>query len=261
MGSDFLMSSDFLGVPDVDVWLFVGLAAASFLTTFWGIVTGAAGGLLLLAVLATVFPPVVLVPLHTVVQLGGNIGRIILMRNYVMTTILWPFLAGSVVGGIAGAQIFVSLPTGVLQGFIACFILFALWLPKVGQFGPERGRFALIGFLSTFLGVFVSATGTLVTPFVASTCPDRRNYVATFGAVMAIVHTSKVVAFAMVGVAISAYIPLIIAMIGTTVLATLAGRKALDHVPEKLFRIALKVILTLLAVRLLCVAASEANLF
>ena len=255
------MGSDFLGVPDVNLWLFVGLAAASFLTTFCGIVTGAAGGLLLLAILATVFPPVVLVPLHTLVQLGSNIGRIILMRDHVMTTILWPFLIGSVIGAIAGAQIFVTLSTGLLQGFIACFILFALWLPRVGQFGPERGRFALIGFLSTFLGVFVSATGSLVTPFIASTSPDRRNYVATFGAVMAIVHTSKVVAFTMVGIAMSAYAPLIIAMIGTTVVATLLGRKVLDHVPEKLFRMTLKIILTLLAVRLLWVAASESNLF
>ncbi|MEE8083616.1 MAG: TSUP family transporter [Alphaproteobacteria bacterium] len=255
------MGSEFLGVPDVGVWLFAGLAAASFITTFCGVVTGAAGGLLLLAILATIFPPVVLIPLHTLVQLGSNVGRIALMRGHILTPILLPFAIGSIIGGIAGAQLFVTLPAGLLQGIIATFILFALWLPKVGQFGPERGRFALLGFASTFLGVFVSATGSLVTPFLASATPDRRNYVATFGAAMAIVHTSKVMAFALAGVAIGAYLPLIAAMIGTTFLATWLGRMTLDRVPERLFRIALRTILTLLALRLLWVAARSAEIF
>lgn len=255
------MESGFLGVPGVDVWLFAGLAAASFVTTFWGVTTGAAGGLLLLAVLATVFPPVVIIPLHTLVQLGGNLGRIVLMRRHILTPILLPFTVGSVVGGIAGAQIFVTLPAGLLQGIIALFILFALWLPKVGQFGPTRGRFAVLGFAATFLGVFVSATGTLVTPFVASSSPDRRNYVATFGAIMTIVHLSKAMAFGLAGVVIGAYLPLIAAMIATTFVGTWLGRKMLDRVPERVFRALLKAILTLLALRLLWVAARSAEIF
>ncbi len=255
------MEVDFLGVPDVGIWLFAGLCAASFITTFFGVATGAAGGLLLLAILATVFPPVILIPLHTLVQLGGNIGRIAMMRHQILTSILWPFTIGSIIGGFAGAQLFVTLSAGLLQGIIATFILFALWIPKVGTFGPERGRFAILGFASTFLGVFVSATGTMVTPFMAHATPDRRNYVATFGAVMAIVHTSKVVAFGLVGVAIGAYLPLIAGMIGTTFLATWLGRMVLDRVPERLFRFVLKGILTVLALRLLWIAASEAKLF
>lgn len=255
------MESEFLGMPGVDVWVFVGLAAASFLTTFLGMVTGAAGGLLLLAILAYVFPPVVLVPLHTAVQLGGNIGRVMMMHEYVLRPILLPFVVGSIIGGIAGAQIFVSLPSRLLQGIIASFILFALWVPKVGSFGPERGRFAMVGFLSTFIGVFVSATGTLVAPFLNSASPDRRNYVATFGAVMAIAHTAKMLAFMLAGVAIGVYLPLIAAMIGTMVLATWLGRKVLDKVPEKQFRVVLKIILSLLALRLLWVAADAGNWF
>ena len=40
---------DFLGVPDVGLWLTVGLVFAAAVTTFLGTVTGTAGGLLLLA--------------------------------------------------------------------------------------------------------------------------------------------------------------------------------------------------------------------
>ncbi len=57
------------------------------------------------------------------------------------------------------------------------------------------------------------------------------------------------------------YAPLILSMIATTVVATWIGRKLLDRVPEKLFRMILKVILTLLALRLMWVALSESGLF
>lgn len=248
-----------MGVPGVDPWLFAALAAGSFFTHFFGMVTGAAGGLMLLAILATVFPPVVVIPLHTLVQLASNVGRVAIMWSYIIRDLLLPFLAGSAVGAMAGAQIFVSLPTGLLQGIIACFILLAMWLPRIAQAGSARGRFAVVGFAATFLGVFVSATGQLVGPFVHHATPDRRNYVATFGAMMAIMHTAKAAAFLTLGISLGAYAPLIVALIAAGVLATWAGRLALDHVPERLFRTMFRVILTVLALRLLWVAAREAG--
>ena len=57
-------------------------------------------------------------------------------------------------------------------------------MPNLGRFGAERGRFAFLGFGTTFLGVFVSATGTLLAPFVASHAPNRYNHAATLGALM-----------------------------------------------------------------------------
>ena len=39
---------DFLGTPDVGMWLFLGLTFASFATSFIGVFTGTAGGLMLL---------------------------------------------------------------------------------------------------------------------------------------------------------------------------------------------------------------------
>src|SRR5690242_6820140 len=85
------MGPGFLGVPGVDGWLFAALTVGSFLTHFVGMVTGAAGGLLLLAVLATVFPPVIVVPMHTLVQLATNIGRVAIMWRYVVPDVLLPF--------------------------------------------------------------------------------------------------------------------------------------------------------------------------
>lgn len=255
------MAQGFLGVPDVDLWLFVGLTAASFFTHFFGMVTGAAGGLLLLATLASFFPPVIVVPMHTIIQLATNIGRVMIMWRLVLRHLLLPFLIGSAIGAFAGAQIFVSLPSGILQGIIACFILISMWLPRFAQLGQAQGRFAVIGCAATFLGVFVSATGTMVGPFVHHASPDRRNYVATFGALMVIMHSTKLLAFISVGIALHAYAPLIVALIASGIFATWVGRQVLDKVPEKIFRVVFRVILTLLAIRLLFVAGRQMGLF
>lgn len=251
----------FLGVPDVSAWVFSGLALAAFATTFLGSITGTAGGLVLLAIMAMIFPPAILVPVHTVVQLGAASSRAAIMWRYVLRGTLFPFLVGAALGAAAGAQIFVSLPIGVLQGTIGGFILLLAWLPRFALVGGERRRFAAVGFGSTFLGMFVSATGTLVAPFVASASPDRRNHAATLGALMTIAHIMKLVAFGMLGVAVTAYTPLIAAMIGTAALGNWAGAKALNHVPERLFRIVFQVLLTGLALRLLWSGAAESGIF
>jgi uncharacterized membrane protein YfcA len=249
------MEAHFLGVPDVNGWIFAGLMVASMCTSFCGVAVGAAGGLVLLAILAMVFPPGVLIPVHTVVMLGSNVSRLFIMWRWILRDTLLPFLVGAVIGAAAGARIFVSLPTPVLQGILGGFILLIVWMPKMSEVGGLRRRFAVLGFGATFLGMFVSATGAFLAPFVAGAAPDRRNYAATFAALMLLVHGTKLAAFGLLGVAIGAYLPLLAAMVATSAIGNWLGRIALEKTPENVFRLAFKVILSLLAIRLLWVAA------
>ena len=126
--------------------------------------------------------------------------------------------------------------------------------------GAERLRFGFLGFAATFLGMFVSATGTMLSPFVASAAPDRRNYVATFAALMALVHVVKLIAFGLLGVAFGAYIPLIALMIVSAALGNWIGARVLERISEKRFRIVFQILLSLLALRLLWGAARESGL-
>ena len=127
-------------MPDVTPVVFFGLPIASFVTAFLGVSTGAAGGLLLLAIMATVLPPAVLIPMHTVVQLGSNVSRTFIMWRYVMAGTLLPFIAGAVVGAVAGAKIFIALPITLLQGILGIFILLVTWMPRLGRFGSDWTR-------------------------------------------------------------------------------------------------------------------------
>ena len=254
------MDAPFLGMPGVDGWLVLGLSAASFITTFLSVAMAVGGGLMLLAILAIFFPPAILIPIHTLVQLGVGTSRIFLMWRYILRDTVLPFTIGAALGAAAGAQIFITLPAALLYGFLAIFIVTVTWWPNLGRFGPERGRFALLGLSATFLGMFVSATGTLVSPFVAAASPDRRNHSATLAALMTIVHIMKIVAFGALGVGIGAFLPLVAAMITTAALGSWVGRAALNLMTENWYRLAFKVMMTVLSLRLMWVALREAGL-
>lgn len=251
------MSESFLGVPATSEWLFAGFVAVSIVTSWIGIVTGAAGGLILLGMLAMVYPPAVFVPLHTFVQLGSGASRVVLMWRYVLRATLLPFGIGAAIGAATGAQIFVALPTAILQGILGLFMLLVTWMPHMGRVGYERRRSAFLGFGAAFIGIFVSATGVLVAPFVASAGPDRRNNAATLAALMSMVHICKPVAFGVLGFALWAYAPLIVAMIVGVVVGNWLGGRPLDRMKERDFRIVFKLILTGLAARLIWVAAKS----
>jgi uncharacterized membrane protein YfcA len=206
---------------------------------------------MLLGIMAVVMPPAVVVPIHTVVMLGTGLARTLTMWRHVMRGTLVPFIVGSAIGAAAGANVFVALPLAALQAILGAFILLVTWMPSLGRVGAERNRFAFLGFGATFLGVFVSATGTLIAPFVASASPDRFNHSATLGALMAICHIAKLVAFGFIGVAIGSFAPLMTAMIVTGAIGNWLGEAALNYTSEARFRLLLQLMLTALALKLL----------
>jgi uncharacterized membrane protein YfcA len=119
----------------------------------------------------------------------------------------------------------------------------------------------MVGFGATFLGVFVSATGTLVAPFVASAANDRRDQVATMGALMISVHVLKLVAFSFIGFSVWPYAVLIGAMIATGAAGNWIGEIALNYTTEQRFRMIFQIVLTILALRLLWRALADAGWF
>jgi len=254
------METEFLGIPNIDGLIFTGLVLVSFCTAFFGMITGAGGGPVLLALMAMVIPPTVLVPVHTVVQLGVGSSRSFLLWRFILWPTMLPFLVGSIIGAAMAAPIFVNLPTAALQGIVGLFILLVAWMPEFGRIGPEKGRFALLGCGMTFLAMFVSSTGSLLAPFVASVSPDRRNYSSTTASLMSMAHIIKLVAFGLMGFSIGAYLPLMAAMVATATLGNWLGRKVLFKLREDVFRMFLKILLTALALRLLWAAARTAGL-
>lgn len=242
----------------IDIIAAVIMIGASFFTSFLSASMGLGGGIALLAVMAQMVPPLAIVPVHGVVQLGSNAGRVFFMRQHINWRIVAYFVAGSLIGGFVGGQVVVALPAPTLQLFLGLFVLYSLWgpMPKLAEGSKGMGLVASGGALSTLLTMFVGATGPFVTVVVRQFKLPRMAHVGTFSSCMVAQHLIKIIVFGILGFSFAAYLPLIIAMVITGFAGTYAGRHFLQKSTDERFQKMLNIILALLAARLLWVAAS-----
>lgn len=236
--------------PGLDPLLALALVALSLITSLITATFSLGGGSLLIAVLALVFPPGVVVPVHGLTQLGSNAGRAVMQRAHIQwNLILWISL-GAIVGVIVGGQFVSFLPAQWFQIAIAAFVLLTTWLPQPQIVGRSRVVQFIGGAVISALSMVVGATGPLIAVFIKGLA-DRRHLVATHAMLMTIQNTMKAITFAALGFAFATYLPLVLAMIASGFVGTAIGSRLLARVPETLFRWGFKIVLSLVAVELL----------
>lgn len=217
---------------------------------------GIGGGMLLLALMAQVIPMKAIIPVHGAVQLGSNAGRMILMfKDIVWSHFAW-FAVGSLLGAVVGGQLVISLPISLLQVSLGVFILLTVWGPQIWHSSLFKNfanskSLLISGVASTFLTMFVGATGPLVLATLRIFKLNRLALVATSAACLVLQHALKVLVFGLLGFAFSPYFLLILLMICSGFIGTLIGRKLLIKVDEQRFQAWLKIILSVLALRLI----------
>jgi uncharacterized membrane protein YfcA len=235
---------------------FFVLCLVSFLGSLIAGALGLGGGVLVLATMANLLPPMALVPIHGVVQLGSNLSRAVLSWRQTLMSIVTPFFIGTIIGAAVGAQFVVALPKSLLQLLIAVFILASTGLPNLQSKSAGRVKFFFVGIVTTIVTMFVGGTGVLVGSFVAPACPERHQFVSTHSVVMTIQHGLKLITFVLLGFAFGPYIALLIGLVTFSFIGSYAGKLLLNRLPERIFRVALKATLTVLALQLLYSALS-----
>ena len=240
--------------PELSMLSATGLVALSFFTSALTAAVGIGGGLLFLIVMVSFLPPIIVLPVHGVVQLGSNGGRAAVMRQHVDWRIWGFFSIGSIFGVILAGQVFINLSLEVLRAVLGLFVLYAVWTPKLRPSNIGLKGYTLVGIGTTFITMFVGATGPLVSSFLSPEKLGRERMVATLAACMTIQHGLKGIAFGVLGFYFQPWIPVIVVMIASGFLGTLLGRRILKGLPERLFSRLFRIVLTLLAGRLLYLA-------
>jgi len=204
----------------------------------------------MIAAMALALPPVVVIPLHGCVQLGSNAGRALVMRGFIQ----WPFILwvslGAAVGSVIGGQFADRLPERWFAAAIGLFVLTITWLPQPRLITRSRAVQFFGGTFVSAVGMVVGAAGPLVAAFVRG-IEDRRELVATHAMLNSLQHVFKVLVFLAMGFALTRYLPLIALMIGSGFAGTLLGSRMLTRVPERVFRLVFRILLTLVALELL----------
>ena len=230
------------------------LVIAAFLSSSLTAVLGLGGGMLLISVMSVFLPAAAIVPVHGVVQFASNASRGAFSPQEIRRDILWPFLVGCLIGTLAGSRIVLKVPAELLPLPLGVFILTMTWLPQIKKNLWFPGRFLSLGFVQAFLTLFVGATGPLNMPFLIRAGLSRDQLVVTGAAFMTIVHLVKIITFGLLGFAFGPYLGLMLTMINAVISGSYVGTRLRYKVPEQLFLRAFKLLITLLAMRMIIMA-------
>lgn len=236
----------------MDEWVAVLLIVASAFTSALTASFGVGGGLAMLALMGLFVPVASLIPVHGAVQLGSNSGRAWHQRAHVRLDVAKPFIAGSVVGAVAGVFLVVQLPDTVLKLLLGVFILLLTWAKIPGIDRLSKAGLAVASVAVALLSMLVGATGPLVSVLFARFFEnDRKALVATSAVAMTTQHLLKIVVFGIAGFAFWEWVPLVAAMILSGFIGTVYGSALLERMPEESFRKWFRIAVTVLALDLL----------
>lgn len=228
------------------------LIALGLFSTFTSLVTavaGLGGGLLLLALMAQLLAPTILIPLHGIAQFFSNANRGLIHRDKLEWSYLRPFIVGSVIGAFAFVPLVVFVNPTIGAMAMGVFILLVTWFPK--WLNASRLHPVLSGGLTSGLGVLFGATGPLAMSAHPKANWSKEQIVGNHGAAMAFQHGVKVVAFLVAGVQLYQYIPHIVVLFLGAWAGTYIGTNLLKKLTDTRFKTLLKWVLTILALRLL----------
>ena len=214
-------------------------------------VFGIGGGILLISVMAQYFSPTILIPLHASVLLVSNISRSAMNFKNIKWKITLHFAWGCPIG-VALASFFVTkIPEGAFQIILGSSIILLTWMPKIKKTPKIHGKFFLLGLCSSFLSMFIGATGPLIMAFYSRENLSKEELVATESAGQIFTHSLKIISYTFLGFQVVEYGPLLSVFCLAAIIGAALSKMILTKISDKLFTIGLKTLLTLLALRTL----------
>jgi len=213
--------------------------------------TGMGGGTILLAIIASMVATDYVVPLHGTVQLISNSTRLVLFFRHIRWRVIGYFIIGIAPGAILGIFIFRLLDKNIVKLLMGVFILTVALLPKSRN--ERTSSFVLflpIGFISGFIGIFFGAIGPFIAPFFIRKDIIKEELVATKATCQAISHIIKIILFGFIGINVFGNWKLLVSLCLAVVIGTVIGKKMLGKLSETSFRKIFKVLLTIIALRI-----------
>ena len=233
------MNSDFL------------LILIAFGTSTITAITGIGGGMILIAIMPGFLPAAAIVPVHALVQLFANTSRALFGWRFLRWEFVLAFIGGAIIGGLVAAGVSREINLEYTPLIIAAYILFTVWGPKQLFKKPIKGGFIAIGAIQTSLSMMVGATGPMGQAALLRKGLQRDALVVTGALMTTFTHLVKVILFALLGFSFFSYWQIIAGMSAAVVLGALLGTQIRYKVPEAQFRMMLKWVLTLLAIRMI----------
>lgn len=233
--------------------LLILIPAICFIGGFFSTLAGLGGGLFTLASTSLLLPVSVVVPLNGVLILAGQITRVIQFHRHINWDITLPFIPGSVVGAALGTWVYFGLPEVFMAFMLGCVLLWFCWIPpsqaarNLAEKIPQP--FFWVGLAHTFLST-VSGAGVLFQSVIVNSKLSKEQVVATIAGTLLFMALFKSLGYLLAGFDYSPYLLVILLSWVMGISGTMLGKKCLDVLPDVYFRLLIKVVITLFALRL-----------
>lgn len=214
-------------------------------------VIGFGGGMLLIAILPNFLSPSLIIPIHGVTQLASNSSRMFFSLSHVRWSLLPKFLAGSLVGMLLFGLFLSNISFEYVPAAIGTYILLNLWSKRFAHFIRRYESYYLIGFLQTGLGLIVGAVGPLSLSVLTKQLKSNNEVIATSSMFLTLSHLAKIPVYAAVSSDLVSNMNLIVYMVIGSILGSFIGTKARFKAGNNKIILVIKILLTLLAVRML----------
>jgi uncharacterized membrane protein YfcA len=231
-----------------------------FIGGFFSTLAGLGGGLFILASTSLLLPVSVVVPLNGMLILAGQITRVIQFHKHIDWTITLPFIPGSIIGATLGAVLWFGLPETALALLLGSVLLWFCWLPPSAGARTLAARipwpFFWVGLAHTFLST-VSGAGVLFQSMMINSRLTKEALVATIAGTLLCMALFKTAGYMLAGFDYQPYFPVIGLSWLMGIGGTLLGKRCLAILPDRHFRALIRTVVTLFALRLFWLAASN----
>jgi uncharacterized protein len=232
------------------------LTAAALCTSVLTTVAGAGGGAALMAIMLQIMPPAAAIPVHGAVHLASNVTRCWLLWKHMSWPIIIRFALLLPVGAAIGLWLFQGLSVETVRIIIGLFVLLSVFNgmgsgTKVREL-PLWG-FIPVGFFAGILNMIVGAIAPILGVLVIRKDMSKENVVGTLGFFGVITNLAKVIGFTLIGFSFAEYGTAILFMVPAVIIGTRVGRAMLHRVNEQLFLKIFRIVLALLALKLIVI--------
>lgn len=227
------------------------LIPVAFITSVTAAIGGIAGGVILISAMPGLIPAAAIVPVHGFVQISSNVSRAVLSFGHIEWPIVRVFTLGAILGALVGAHLVSFIVWEQYPLFLGLFLLVITWLPRIENVPQIPGRFFALGAFQTAVSLFVGVGGPINLPFLLREDLGHDRTVITHAVQMTSMHVLKVLTFGVLGFSFVAYWKILAGMVVAAIAGSWVGTHLRGYVPERIFSIALRIMITLLALRMI----------
>ena len=235
------------------------ITSTAFVTSTLTALIGAGGGTALLLVMLWFVPAASVVPVHGCIQLASNTARVVLFRRHMHWPVIIRFVIPMPAGVYVGLQLYGMLDQSALQLVIAGFVLLSLLVRVPGAVaGRAFPAWAYLpaGFLIGGANMLVGVLAPVLGAILRFERLDKERIVGTLGFFGFAGNVFKTAGFVLVGFSFADYLPMIACASLATILGNLLGRRLLGGISSAGFAAAFRIMLGLLALKLVWDALS-----